>query len=436
VQSEKIRRGVAVLASGNHLCSNPRVVKEADALASAGFEVHVLGGAYSPKLKERDARLVSGKAWNYCPAYDLTRSAAARLWFKTQRRLGILLWTKLRHANAPQIFYGTASMARRIEEINADLTIAHWEAALPGTVRRFARGHPVGVDMEDWFSEDLLPSARASRPIDLLASFEKRLLTEGVHSTCPSGAMADALVARYGCRRPLVIRNVFSSSERHALDGEWKDRTGMKGRRARNSPTTDRPADVPVSIHWYSQTIGPGRGLEELMEAAEGLQGDFEIHLRGGGGGYGGWLDELAVTSRLPRIHIHNLVHNNELLSRIAEHDIGFAGERTEPPSRDLTVTNKFYQYLQGGLAVVASATAGQKEGAREAPGAVMLYQPGDVEGLRQVLQRLIDDRAKLHAMRAAAWEAGGRLCWENEAPKLVESVERALGARLQAIGG
>jgi hypothetical protein len=422
-----------VIASGDHLCSIPRVIKEADALASAGFEVHVLGGAYQADLKVRDAELAAGRPWFYRQAYDLTNSTVRRLWLKTQRRLGILLWTKLRYANALQIFYGTGAVARAIGELNGDLTIAHWEAALPGTVRRLARGNRVGVDMEDWFSEDLLPSARASRPIDLLASFEKRLLTEGVHSTCPSGPMADALVARYGCRRPLVIRNVFSSSERQALDGEWKDRTGMKGRRAGNTPTTDRPADVPVSIHWYSQTIGPGRGLEELMEAAEGLQGDFEIHLRGGEGGYGSWLDELAVTSLRPRIHIHNLVHNDELLSRIAEHDIGFAGERTEPPSRDLTVTNKFYQYLQGGLAVVASATAGQKEGAREAPGAVMLYQPGDVEGLRQALQRLLDDRAKLRAMRAAAWEAGGRLCWENEAPKLVESVERVLGARLEA---
>ena len=32
-----------VLPSGNPLCHNPRVVKEAEALASAGHEVEVLG---------------------------------------------------------------------------------------------------------------------------------------------------------------------------------------------------------------------------------------------------------------------------------------------------------------------------------------------------------------------------------------------------------
>lgn len=406
------------------------MVKEADALSAAGFSVHVLGGAYTSELRKRDEELTADKPWRYHATYDLTRSTTARLWLKAQRRFGLFLWSRRGWANRWQIFYGTGNLSRAVVRVDADLTIAHWEAALPAVVAQQRRGRPTGIDMEDWFSEDLLPSARSSRPIELLALFEKELLTNSVHSTCTSGAMADALVARFGCRLPLAIRNVFSSGERHALDGEWKDRSGMEEFLSENIPANERPRGAPVSIHWYSQTIGPGRGLEELLEAAEGLQGDFEIHLRGGRGGYSSWLDELSGTTLRPRIHIHNLVHNDGLLSRIAEHDIGFAGERTEPPSRDLTVTNKFYQYLQGGLAVVASATAGQKEGASEAPGAVMLYQPGDVEGLRQVLQLLIHDRIKLRAMRAAAWEAGGRLCWENEAPKLVESVEKAIGER------
>jgi hypothetical protein len=32
--------------------------------------------------------------------------------------------------------------------------------------------------------------------------------------------------------------------------------------------------------------------------------------------------------------------------------------------------------------------------------------------------------------MRASAWEAGDFLCWENEAPKLVEVVEKAAGIK------
>jgi len=46
------------------------------------------------------------------------------------------------------------------------------------------------------------------------------------------------------------------------------------------------------------------------------------------------------------------------LLSRIAEHDIGFAGEMKHCRSRDLTVTNKILQYLLAGIAVVAGNMA------------------------------------------------------------------------------
>jgi glycosyltransferase involved in cell wall biosynthesis len=195
-----------------------------------------------------------------------------------------------------------------------------------------------------------------------------------------------------------------------------------------NVAASPRPEAEPVSIFWYSQTIGPGRGLEDLFAAAAHLRGSFEVHLRGDIRGYEAWFDGLLAPQLRAKTHVHPVVGNSELLSRISEHDIGFAGERPEPPSRDLTITNKFFQYLQGGLAVVASATAGQKEGAKEAPDAVLLYQPGDVDGLKQALQRLIDDRAKSRTMRAAACEAGARLSWENEAPKLVEAVGRCFG--------
>lgn len=423
------KRSVTI-ASGNHLCSNPRVVKEAEALSVAGFRVCVLGGAYASDLKQRDLDLAAERDWEYHIAYDVTSNPRARLWLKTQRKLGLLLWRRLSLANRWQIFYGTGSLQRAVTGLNADLTIAHWEAALPAVVAQLCRGKRVGIDMEDWFSEDLLPPARASRPIGLLEKYERRLLGHGVHSSCTSDAMAEALVDCYGCRRPLTIRNVFPAKDRETMDGQWRDRPDLAKFVRRNEFSLDRPAAAPVSIHWYSQTVGPGRGLEALMVAASSLTGDFEIHLRGESEKYRTWLDSLLDDRLRCRLHLHPLVPNDELLSRIAEHDVGFAGEQTEPPSRNLTITNKFFQYLQGGLAVVASATAGQKEGARDAAGAVSLYQPGDVDGLKDALQQLIDNRDKLHAMRAAAWDAGARLCWENEAPKLVESVKRALGAR------
>ena len=415
----KTQNNRIVLLTGNHPCCNPRAVKEADALTEAGNEVTIVGGAFLPELNARDQKILRSKDWRYRKAFDLTCGGPGPFLLKLQRRLGQLAWQKLGLANRWQLFYGTGRLLKAALEIDADLTIAHWDPALPATVELMRRGKRVGVDMEDWFSEDLLPEARRERPIRLLKQLEKNLLCHGVHSTCTSEAMADALVEAYGCRRPTVVRNVFPLKDRETIDGKWKDRPGMAKWMPRNDPEAVRPKEAPVSMHWFSQTIGPGRGLETLFQALDGLEGNWEVHLRGNLKGYEKWLEGVCPPSVRERLKVHGLVENEELLSRIVEHDIGYAGELGEPPSRNLTITNKFFQYLQAGLAVVASDTAGQIEGAFEAEEAVGVFKVGNELDLRERMAELIRNRTLLEKKRGYSWAAGVNLSWENEKTKI-----------------
>jgi glycosyltransferase involved in cell wall biosynthesis len=156
-----------------------------------------------------------------------------------------------------------------------------------------------------------------------------------------------------------------------------------------------------------------------------------EIHLRGNASpAFEAWLRARAPQSWHSRLFIHPLVSNSELHSRIAEHDIGFAGEQTYCRSRDLTVTNKILSYMLAGLAVVASDTAGQREVAELAPAAISLYRPGDARELARTLDDLLSSPAKLSRAKAQALQAAEqRFCWEKQEPILVESVGRALAA-------
>ena len=152
-----------------------------------------------------------------------------------------------------------ASIARA-----ADLYIAHSEPALAAARDLQAANRRVGVDMEDWYTEDLLPDDRRRRPIRMLGELERVLLTRGGHATCPSRAMSEALAETYGCAPPAVIYNAFPWSERATCDGMSRDR---------------RERGIP-SIHWYSQTLGPGRGLEDLVCALANVRHDAEVHRR------------------------------------------------------------------------------------------------------------------------------------------------------------
>ena len=52
------KKPTIALLTGNSLCHNPRAVKEASALARAGYRVCVLGGWSHPDFKARDQRLI------------------------------------------------------------------------------------------------------------------------------------------------------------------------------------------------------------------------------------------------------------------------------------------------------------------------------------------------------------------------------------------
>jgi glycosyltransferase involved in cell wall biosynthesis len=286
--------------------------------------------------------------------------------------------------------------------------------------RELAReGRRVGLDMEDWFSEDLPAEARRERPLRLLRSLERTLLQESAHRTCTSYAMAKTLSNTYDCAPPEVIYNAFPRQGRKSIDGLSKDRA-------------DR--SVP-SLHWFSQSIGPGRGLEELFAALPLLRREVEVHLRGRIDEAGkAWLRSMTPEQWRDRVFFHGLVPNDELCSRIAEHDIGLALERNEPRNKDLTISNKMLQYLTAGIPVVASGTAGQRDVATEAPGAVRLFAPGDAKDLAAALNAWLCPEA-LKQAKAAAIKAGETaFCWERFHPVLVKSVQRATAGALEEI--
>jgi len=413
------RRSRIALLTANSLCHNPRAMKAALALARAGHEVHVLGAWLEPALKARDQRLMEAMPFVFTPVVDLTSPAwpdrATQLFRRAARKAADIAHGTLGISSALQLGHGARSLVAEALRRDPDLCIAHSEPGLHAARMLMRRGRRVGVDMEDWFSEDLLPEARRHRPLALLRALETLLLTRGAFTSSTSRALAGALAQDYGCAAPTVVYNAFPWSDRTTLDGRREDR---------------RDAQVP-SLHWFSTTLGPGRGIEDLVAALPLLRHDVEVHLRGNPvPAFTAW-----IRSRMPdrwrtRVFFHPLVPNDLLLSRIAEHDIGFAGEARQPRSRNLTVTNKILHYLLGGLAVVASDTAGQREIATAAPDAIQLYTTGDPQTLAGALDAILAAPDRMARMKAAALDAArATFCWERQEPALQQAVADALGA-------
>ena len=396
---------------------NPRVLKEASALASAGYRIQVLGADFSKKQLSVDQELSDRRGFEFVSVVSVGEENLKRRlqWFfyRTRRKFGSELQKRLHRDCLYSLGYCIPELLSSARAAKADFYVVHLEQAMFVGASLLNSGFRVGMDMEDWFSEDLPPEARKQRPVKLLRSLEQKLLRECTHATCTSRAMSRALAAEYGCRPPAVIYNAFPWEDRLSLDGKTKDR---------------RDLNLP-SLHWYSQTLGTDRGLGDLFAALPLMKKEFEIHLRGNTtAGFEHWLTANVPEPWRKRVFLHPLVSNDELLSRIAEHDIGFAGELRYCKNKEFTVSNKILHYLLGGLAVLASDTAGQTEIAAKANGAVQLYRSGDSASLANELKALLSSPESLGTSKAAALAASANVfCWERQVPCLLEGVKYAL---------
>lgn len=399
---------------GGHLCTAPRPHKEAETLANAGHDVTIVGIWFDPELVKRDRQLITNQKWHFKPALDFQPHYQLRHWcVRSQARLAREQYHRFQTCSPNLLGYGARAMLKIARQTRADLTIVHSEAGLWVGSQLLDEGFRVGVDFEDWFSEDLLPEARLSRPIAQLKELECRLIRECQYCLTTSDAMATAIATAYDAPKPTVIYNCFPWSERAYIDQKICDR---------------KDPNLP-SLHWFSQTIGPGRGLEGLFRALPYLNIPMEIHLRGNcSDSAHQWLKELVPEGWSDRIFIHPTVPNHELLSRIAEHDVGLALESHQILSRDLTITNKLFQYLQAGLAVIATDTAGQREVFNRCPQIGKLVVNEFPEILAQALKEQVCNNRILEDAKSASLKiAQEAFCWEENSANLLECCHKSL---------
>jgi glycosyltransferase involved in cell wall biosynthesis len=407
------------IVTPSHLSANPRVVKEADALHDAGFDVHVVFAQSTAGHRSiHDDELLASRHWSWTKVQSARRAGNALQWTATAIRQRFLatvpawLWPFTTIAERVEC-RAFAQLLRATQMQVADLYIGHYPAGL-SVAALSARLYDaqVGFDAEDFHTGDTTDRDEIAR-IDFL---QRRYVGGCTYLTAASRGIADALADNYDIAKATVIHNTFPWTERDALDGKYKDRRGDE-----------------LSLYWYSQTIGLDRGIQDVIKAAALLGGPVQIHLRGS-------VDENVSQALISlahglgvaeRLYFHPQVSPNELLSRASEHDVGLALEQGHTMNRAICVTNKLFHYLLAGLPVVATSTPGQVSILqRSSPLAGKLYVPGDIPQLAKHLEQWREHPDALRAAKAAALSAARlQWNWEIERENIVDLVTKTLAA-------
>ncbi len=392
---------------GGHLATAPRAQKEAKVLHAAGANVTVCGAWWNSALAQEDVLLAAQIGVRFFAAVD-TRDGAG-VYVRVLQRLAKEIFTCTGFVTPRAFGTGAPELLAAAKKIRADLTIVHSEAGLWVAKKLVNQGKKVGVDFEDWFSQDLPAADRKQRPVNKLQELERFLLKHASYCLATTQAMSCAMAADANTDRlPVVIPNCFPASERaKAMIG-----------------TRDEVPPNCVSFHWFSQTIGPGRGLETLAQAVLLLTGNWRVSLRGDIRNYGQWFKSIFSESLLDQIEIVSPVENSELLARTMSHSVGLALEIPYCASRDLTATNKIFEYMRAGLAIIATNTQGQLEVMNACPNAGIVINPDNPVELAAAMQGYIDDRARLANSRAASKKAGEKIwAWETYEEVLLNTV-------------
>lgn len=414
----RARQSSVCLITPGHLSTNPRLVKEADALASAGYRVGVIAADYAGWARVADAEFTS-RPWRlearlrFGPGarfgervVQVGRQRLARALFGAGVRVPAVV-TAAWHAIGPDL-------ARAARAVSADLYIAHYPAALPAAAAAAqARGARYAFDAEDFHLGDPPEGVSNDAIRAMTRAIESRYLPGCAYISAASPGIAEAYAEAYGVSLPTVIRNVFPLA--HAPAGPSPRGTARPG----------------PSLYWFSQTIGMDRGLECAVQAIGLARTQPHLYLRGQlQPGFGERLEVLAASAGAAgRVHLLPPASPSEMERLAAAYDIGLVGETGGTRNHQIALANKLFSYALAGVPAVISDIPAHVDYAREAGLAARLYPVDDAKALAAALDALLGgDGQALTKAREHAFALGQqKLNWDLEQAVLLRLVEEAL---------
>ncbi len=382
------------------------MVKAADALADAGYDVSVVATRHERWATAADVDARSRRTWPV-DVVDYRRGAGGTTYWRTgaEHRAARVAVAAIGVERAPMPLIARAfgrvhgPIVRAVSAIPADLMYGGTTGALAAIAEAARRsGTPYALDLEDFHSgETLGPGAPF---IDALATrVERDAMKDAVFVTTSSESIADAYRERYDVATS-VVHNTFPLPEQ--------------------APDFTRADPGMLRLYWFSQTIGPGRGLDEAV-AALGRSGvRAELVLRGRP--HDGYLDELqGLAAHAPHLTIvHQPPGSPDAMVDLARgFDVGLALDHGVPRNRTLCMANKPFTYILAGMAVVMFDTPGQHDLGVDFGRGAVLVPPGDVDALAGAFARWAADPAALDCAKRTAWQAAVRRWhWEHDAER------------------
>lgn len=403
---DPVQPKIICLITPGHICSNPRIVKEAIATSSAGFQVHLVFTQYVAELIPFDQEILTeNPTWtynvlNWTGLSSISKTIRLFYGFK-QKIVSILLPNGILFLNRNYSWQLKKAIA-----INANLYIGHNMGALPVAVNA-AKKNKVrcGFDAEDFHRNETTNDTN-SLEVKVKRAIEDEFIPKLNYLSASSPLIAAQYQKLYSLPVTSIL-NVFPKIDRQISYNQQE----------------------PLKLFWFSQTIGSGRGLETIVDALKLIHFDFEFHLVGKVSPIykTKLLQQAGLTTLQNKIIFHGTVNVQSIFEIAFKCDIGLASEIPYPLNRNICLTNKIFTYIQSGLLVLASDTQAQLLFMKEHSQIGRTY--GGINDFSKLITYYNENRAELHATKMASYELGqNSLNWEIESRKILAIIKDNIG--------
>ena len=395
----------------NEFLNDARVMKEAQTLQRAGYQVRVFA-LHTPGVTQQQVVLDDG--------IEVVRVARSPLWKLRKKNLQPALKAGGEsHQSAPvkptlkllvlrAISRGWTHLALLFKMLEYRATVVHshdvntlptaWLAAKLSRAKLVYDAHEISTSREGYNSLR-----------KVVGFVEKRLMPSANGTITTTDARAKYFARAYGVERPLVLQNRPRLIE---------------------SPPSNRIRDElglaePWPIVLYQGGLQQGRGLEKLVRTAQHVPDCYFVLI--GGGRLTQPLMQLAQELNLQhKVHFIPTVALAELPSYTASADVGVQPIENTCLNHYTTDSNKLFEYVIAGLPVIATDFPEIRRIVRNND-IGLLVPANNEQALGTTIIQLLEDRALRAHFASNARKTAQNLNWESQEKCLVDLYERVL---------
>jgi hypothetical protein len=306
-------------------------------------------------------------------------SMAALVWRRLRVRLS-RAWFRLTGQITEAMFGAPViGLTAALKALKADFYYAHnIDTLLPAARAAIASSGRLAFDSMEYHADmgdSQMPEEARAVPI-----LQARWLPRCVLVTAASEVLAQVLAQEYEIPLPVALYNT------PAVEA-----------------VLPAPPGESLSLYWRNSVVGFGqRGLDDVLVAMVDLPDDVTLSVQGRPAFDGGkaLAERVAQLGLNGRVRVLPPYRPAEAVKLAALHHVGLCLERRGPANHTYTVSNKLFDYMMGGLAVVVADLPGLRVVVERAEGG-LLFEPGSPKDLAAKIASLRDDpglRARLAA--------------------------------------